>query len=276
MSVADLDRSVGWYGDKLGLKLLAVTTKNRDQRVACMQGPGFILEMIWNPSSQPLPVYRSHPEDDNPVQGHKHFGVRVENGAQTEKELRVLDVPIVFVPVIGETYGIFIKDPTGNVMEVLQETTPKGPADPDRVPEQMPIELLGPSHTAISVPDVESSTEWYMEKLGFEFMHTTAVPRSDKAPFTITWLKGPGFCVELFGVPESRPLPPERCDPVTDLETLGNKYFSLKVNDLEAAEEKLKELKVDIVPNESATDDCSLFIRDNAGNLIELLENESN
>lgn len=184
MCVADLDQSVQWYGEKLGLTPFGVTGKHRGQRAACLQGPGFVLEMVWDPQSLPLPAYRSHPEQDNPIHGHKHFGVLVENGIQTEKELRALDVPILFVPVIGETYGIFIKDPTGNIMEVLQETTPRRPPDPGRVPGKAPIELLGPSHTAISVPEVEASIDWYKKILGFEFLHSVFVPRPNKDPFT--------------------------------------------------------------------------------------------
>jgi methylmalonyl-CoA/ethylmalonyl-CoA epimerase len=272
MSVADLDQSVKWYRDKLGLKLILLTEIRENQRAAYMQGPGFILEMYYDSKANPLPPYRSHPATDNPVQGHKHFSVLVENGPQAEKELRALDLPILFIPVVGDTYGIFIADPTGNVMEVLQERTPRRPPDPDRPPGAGPIEILGPSHAAISVANIDASVEWYTEKLGFSFQHSVAIPRPDGEPVTITWLRAPDFSVELFGVPGSSPLPRDRLDPFTDLKTRGNKYFSLGVVGLETAESQLRALGVEVIAFSTQRCCRSLYIRDNTGNVIELFQ----
>ena len=85
----------------------------------------------------------------------------------------------------------------------------------------------------------------------------------------IAFLAGPGFNIEVFEVPSAAPIPDWRMDPARDIGTLGNKYFGLAVPDLDQAVADLKALGVEII-GEKGDGERSLFIRDNAGIIIEL------
>lgn len=271
ISVADMDQSVKWYREKLGFELITPIATSRTEKITYVQNRGVRLKMVQVSNPNPLPPYRSHPTTDNAVQGHKHFSLRVKDGAQAERELRTLGVSIVFVAVVGDTYGVFISDPTGNLIEVLQEKSPTSPPDPNKVLGVAPISIERWSHAAISVPSTDEAIAWYGRNLGLAVDHADVVAVPDGPRFKITWLKAPNFCLEIFKVPGSAPLPPDRLNPSDDLKTLGNKYFSLGVADISKAERGLKSLSVDII-TQTVNDVRSMFIRDNAGIVIEILQ----
>ncbi|OGO15430.1 MAG: hypothetical protein A2Z02_01715 [Chloroflexi bacterium RBG_16_48_7] len=131
--------------------------------------------------------------------------------------------------------------------------------------------IEGWSHIAISVPNTDAAVEWYGRVLGFPVAHSDSIASPDGHTFKITWMQGPDFSLELFEVPGSAPLPRERLDPDTDIKTLGNKFLSLGVEDIEKAREKLKNMGVEMLPS-STKGISGLFTRDNTGNLIELCE----
>ena len=125
-------------------------------------------------------------------------------------------------------------------------------------------------HAGVSVPDLESSIAWYSEMLGFELEGRNYLPQ---AKAKVAFLRRDDLRVELFEVDGAAPLPEDRRDPDKDLGTLGNKHLSYAVKDVRAAAEELKRRGVDIVfvVDVSPTMRVS-YIRDNAGNLIELAQ----
>jgi methylmalonyl-CoA/ethylmalonyl-CoA epimerase len=268
ISVADSDQSIHWYHRILGFRPIKTTILN-GEKTTFLQNKGIMLKMVQVPAPKPIPPYRMAPNTDNAVQGHKHFSVKVKDGRQAESELKALGVPIVFIAKVDDTYGNFICDPTGNLIEVLQEELPKSPAGLKIVPGTGSIALEGWSHVAISVPDTQKSVDWYKAKFGFSLLHTHGVDNPGKPVFKVTWMKAPNFSLEIFEIGNSIPIPEDRLNPETDLKTKGNKYFCLGVDDIQDSREKLSLMGLEVI-RETAGEKGSLFIRDNAGILIEL------
>ena len=128
-----------------------------------------------------------------------------------------------------------------------------------------------PHHVGISVADLEASIAWYGEFLGFRLEAVMPVPE-DMGRVAML-VNDDGFRVELFELPEAAPLPDERRHPATDLRTHGIKHLAYEVTDLEAFAERLHVLSADIVWDLRVHEDVKVvFLRDNSGNLVELVE----
>jgi methylmalonyl-CoA/ethylmalonyl-CoA epimerase len=129
---------------------------------------------------------------------------------------------------------------------------------------------LKPLHLGVSVPDLDAAIVWYREMLGFE-------PISDKyfaqLPARIVFMQQGDFKLELFEVEGAAPLPEERRTPNLDIRTHGNKHIAYGTSDLDALMQSLKakgaDVAMDLFPMEG---DLVAFIRDNSGNLIELIQ----
>ena len=82
-----------------------------------------------------------------------------------------------------------------------------------------------------------------------------------------------GFRVELFELPGAAPLPDDRRHPATDLRTHGVKHVAYQVEGIEAWQDRLQDLGADIVWDVRVHEDVKvLFLCDNTGNLVELVE----
>jgi len=130
--------------------------------------------------------------------------------------------------------------------------------------------LLKPLHVGISVPDMGASIAWYEQMLGFRLVSDKYF---EQLPARIVFLEQGGFSIELFEVPGAAPLPDDRRIPSLDIRTHGTKHAAYAVEDLAGLMEKLKskgvDVAMDIFPMEG---DLVAFIRDNAGNLLELIQ----
>jgi len=82
-----------------------------------------------------------------------------------------------------------------------------------------------------------------------------------------------GFRVELFELPDAAPLPDDRRHPAADLRTHGVKHLAYQVEDIEAWQDRLRDLGADIVWDLRVHEDVNvIFLTDNTGNLVELVE----
>ena len=70
----------------------------------------------------------------------------------------------------------------------------------------------------------------------------------------------------------AKPLPAERRQPDTDVYTYGNKHVSFAVENVREFAEELKRCGADIVWVKEMKHGSNIFIRDNAGNLIEFVQ----
>ena len=129
---------------------------------------------------------------------------------------------------------------------------------------------LRPLHLGISVPDMDESIAWYTDILGFS-------PISDKnmEPINarVAFLKRGEFSIELFEIDGAKPLPEERRIPDLDIQTHGIKHLAFAVHNIKGFIDRLKRKNVDIaIDIFPVNEDLVCFIRDNSGNLIELIQ----
>jgi methylmalonyl-CoA/ethylmalonyl-CoA epimerase len=123
-------------------------------------------------------------------------------------------------------------------------------------------------HGGISVPDLEASIRWYAEVLDFEVEQRLEIPA---IPAKVAMLRRGDLRLELFEVPGAQPLPEERRHPNLDLRTHGNKHLAFAIKDLDSAERELRSRGADIVWVRRFEFGANIFVRDNSGNLIELV-----
>lgn len=125
-------------------------------------------------------------------------------------------------------------------------------------------------HVGVSVADMDGSVDWWQRMLGFTLQRRYVL---ESIPAEIAMLANGALHVELLRVTEPRPADTERRVPDDDLRTCGNKHIALSVADVRAMVETLRAKGVDVVwvkdlPNGRSAS----FIRDNEGNLIELVQ----
>jgi methylmalonyl-CoA/ethylmalonyl-CoA epimerase len=126
---------------------------------------------------------------------------------------------------------------------------------------------LKPHHVGISVPDLEAAIVWYHDMLGFSVAKRMEMGHT---PARLAFVKNGDFYIELFEVKGANPLPDSRRYPNEDIKTHGTKHLCLVVDDLPAFAAVLKARGVDIAMDGTARGG-PLFIRDNAGTLIEIV-----
>jgi methylmalonyl-CoA/ethylmalonyl-CoA epimerase len=125
-------------------------------------------------------------------------------------------------------------------------------------------------HCGISVPDLEKGIAWYCDMLGFVLKRRLV---AEGLGAKIAFLVRDDFQIELFEVAGAAPLPDDRRMPNLDLRTHGTKHIAFAVEGLRAVIDTLKGRGVDVALDVTPMPDGSVaFIRDNAGTLIELLE----
>ena len=130
--------------------------------------------------------------------------------------------------------------------------------------------LVKPLHTGVSVADMQESIDWYHKMLGFELEWKKYY---DFLKCEIAFVKAGDFEIELFKHDESISLPADRKEPDADMKTQGNKHIAYEVEDITSLLNELKEKGADVVFGPTPMEGTLMgFIRDNTGNLIELIQ----
>ena len=127
ISVADLEESIAWYERVFGF-----TVTDRSEipgtglQVCHMDAQGhFQMEIFCAPGSDPLDPRRTVPNQDLTIQGNKHASFGVPDAHALLDEFRRLGVHIAFIAEVDGTYGVFINDNSGNLIEIFEEGTQK-------------------------------------------------------------------------------------------------------------------------------------------------------
>jgi methylmalonyl-CoA/ethylmalonyl-CoA epimerase len=130
--------------------------------------------------------------------------------------------------------------------------------------------ILRPLHFGVSIPKMEESIAWYQEMLGFTLQSDVYM---EPIKARVAFLSHGDFSIELFEVAGAKPLPEERRIPNLDLRTHGTKHVAFAVNDIRKLVAELKakgaDIAMDVFP---VNQDLVCFIRDNSGNLLELIQ----
>lgn len=124
-------------------------------------------------------------------------------------------------------------------------------------------------HGALSVPDLDASIEWYGRVLGFEVESRFEIPQ---IPAEVAMIRREAMRMELFAVPRAAGLPPDRRAPDLDVKTHGNKHVAFAIRDTDEMAAELRARGADIVFVGKFPWGSNVFIRDNAGNLIEFVQ----
>lgn len=120
LSVPNLEESVQWYKDVLGLEVLSrQTIPHNGVNIAFIGNEDFIIEILGIPDGYLLPKDRSHPDTDNSTHGVKHICIAVDNNVEFVKQLKAKGVKVVFEPENMPRYAAFINDNTGNIIEIF-------------------------------------------------------------------------------------------------------------------------------------------------------------
>jgi methylmalonyl-CoA/ethylmalonyl-CoA epimerase len=125
-------------------------------------------------------------------------------------------------------------------------------------------------HTGISVYKMDESVEWYEKNLGFKKIKDDYVP---PLKARIVFLSNGDYELELFQYDDPKPLPQERLMPNDDLQTVGTKHVAFEVDDMAGMKEKLVANDVEIAHEVQMEGNNVMFIHDNSGVLIELIQN---
>lgn len=135
-----------------------------------------------------------------------------------------------------------------------------------------PLSSLTPHHVALSVPNFEETIQWYQDKLDFRVVQRLELPQIATKQAI---LKLNEFVVEVFARDNSTRLKPSAVTVADDLLIQGVKHIAFMVNDLEAVAAELAERGAKLVWGPEVNNELKLklgFIKDNNGNLIELVE----
>jgi len=116
--VADLEASVKWYSEKLGLKVVMQVPKTDKAAVTVLEGGGLIVELIQHDDA--LPLSKAAAKDNLLVHGMFKAGVMVNDFDQTLAMLKARNVPIAFGPFPArpnQRANAVIRDNAGNLIQ---------------------------------------------------------------------------------------------------------------------------------------------------------------
>jgi catechol 2,3-dioxygenase-like lactoylglutathione lyase family enzyme len=132
------------------------------------------------------------------------------------------------------------------------------------------------SNVAISVMNIDRSSKWYAQVLGFRLATRTTFPTVHAE---VAFMTGPGIALEFVQVPGAHRLLELDAAPPAHLLPTGYKAIVFDVENLAVASKELEELGVTIVWNQQVIDPStglkSTLIRDPDGNLINLFQRKS-
>jgi methylmalonyl-CoA/ethylmalonyl-CoA epimerase len=124
-------------------------------------------------------------------------------------------------------------------------------------------------HGGVSVPDLDAAIAWWRNVLGFELAKRFSIAT---IPAEVAMMQNGPLHIELFEVPGAKSLPEERRMPDTDVHTHGNKHVAFAVHSAREFAAELARRGADIVWVKEMPHGSNIFIRDNAGNLVEFVE----
>lgn len=124
-------------------------------------------------------------------------------------------------------------------------------------------------HGGVSVPDLDAAIARYGRVLGFALERRFRIEAADA---DVAFVRRDALRFELFEVAGAAPLPADRRSVREDLRTHGNKHVALAVADLATFLDDVRAHDADVALIVSEDFGSGCFLRDCAGNLIEIVE----
>jgi catechol 2,3-dioxygenase-like lactoylglutathione lyase family enzyme len=124
LSVADLEASIRWYSDKLGLKITMRPPKQNRSAVAVLEGGGLIVELIQHDDAIPMNQALGA-KPSRLIHGISKVGVVVNDFDGTLATLKARGVEIFLGPFParnGQRANVIVKDNGGNLIQFFGNT----------------------------------------------------------------------------------------------------------------------------------------------------------
>ena len=122
LSVPDLEESVRWYSEKLGLEVVLRPPRANQATVAVLEGNGLIVELIQHDDGRAPRGAAPGVLNQLLVHGFFKAGVIVENLDEVLAMLRSRNVPLAFGPFPagnGQRANFAIRDNAGNLIQFI-------------------------------------------------------------------------------------------------------------------------------------------------------------
>lgn len=122
VSVNNLENAIVWYSDVLGFELTKRFEVNTVPfKAAFMEREGFNVELFEVEGAADLPKERRTPNEDLQTMGNKHIAFQVQDIKSLFEHFKTIKVDIAWdVFPMGDEFGGFIRDNTGNLIEFVQ------------------------------------------------------------------------------------------------------------------------------------------------------------
>src|SRR5262249_6432248 len=120
ISVSNLQSSVQWYEQKLGLKVTMQHPMKDNVAVAILEGRGLIIELIEQNGSAPLSKTAPSIKDATQLQGIFKAGLIIDDFEDTVATLKKRGVEIAYGPYPahdGQTANVIVHDNSGNLIQ---------------------------------------------------------------------------------------------------------------------------------------------------------------
>jgi len=120
LSVADIEASVAWYRDKLGLDVVQRPPKFQTGTVVILEGGGLIVELLQLDDGVPLRVAAPSIAQAHRIHGVFKAGLIVDDLDRTIEVLRARGVEIAMGPFPardGQRANAIVKDNAGNLIQ---------------------------------------------------------------------------------------------------------------------------------------------------------------
>lgn len=124
LSVANMDSSVRWYREKLGLRVAMQVPRTDPTRAAMtlLQGGGLTVELVQHDESVPLRNFLPEPKGALFIHGIFKVGVTVDDFDSTLAALRARGVDIAIGPFpkrADQPANAIIRDNAGNYIQIF-------------------------------------------------------------------------------------------------------------------------------------------------------------
>jgi len=121
ISVPDLDAAVAWYERMLGFGLeQRLDIDKIPARIAFVRRDSYRIEIFEVPGAAPLPAERRVPNLDLHTHGNKHMCFEVPDVPAAVAALRDAGADIAFELNVDGNPTAFIRDVSGNLIELLE------------------------------------------------------------------------------------------------------------------------------------------------------------
>jgi len=169
------------------------------------------------------------------------------------------------------TAGAFAGDTSGKGTS-SKGTSSKDSSSKDSSPKPNPLALMRADHIMISTADYKGTVEWYNSILGFEVVREWDI--EGYPDVDVGYIAANGFMIEVVGTAKEFQAEKVAPDVFTAMSDRGYVHLAFTSADVDAVAAELirRGVELELPPTDfDAAGVRLLFIRDNNGNLIEIV-----